>query len=176
MRNIMQSTTRRSPLARIGGLVAAGAAAAGLFLATPAFAHGGHDILSLGDDDNLLQELIDLDADGIQDLRDEFADARADIKDAINDVEEAREEVKSAPGGAAIAKIAFKAAREATSTAVRKALAEANDRVDEAERQLKTADVSPEERVETQEAIDVLREGLASLEEPLDDLLAALDG
>lgn len=165
---------RNNAFGRIGGVVAAGVAAACLAVASPAFAHDSDSILTIGGDDNLLGDLIELDAEGIQNLREEFAEARADIKDAIADIEKAREEAKASPGGGAIVEVAFNAARAATSGAVKSALAEAREEIDDAERELARMDVSPEERVETQKSIDVLREEFAGLEEALEELLAAL--
>ena len=163
---------------RVGGFVLA-AAAAGFLFAAPAMAHDhehsdhGHT-LTIGDDEDLLEKLIALDEEGIAHMRADIAEARADIEDAIKDVEEAREEVKSVPGGRWIVRIAFTAARAATSEAVKEAMEEAREAIDDAERRLATADVSDEERVETQGAIDGLREDLDDLEAALNELVAAL--
>jgi DNA repair exonuclease SbcCD ATPase subunit len=174
MNSTNHSGIGKSAAARFGGFFIAGAAAMGLALATPAAAHT--HVLNFGDDEDLLEKLIEMDAEDIQDMREEFADAREDIKDAIGDVEEAREEARQAPGGGAIVKIAFTAARAATSGAVKTALSEVRDAVDDAEHDLAAMnDISDEERVETQQAIDVLREELASLEVALEELLDALD-
>ncbi|HXI85826.1 MAG TPA: hypothetical protein VNH64_00095 [Parvularculaceae bacterium] len=155
--------------------------AVGLAVSAPAYAGSGrhhyqdlHISIDLGNDKNLLPRLIEMDADDIADMRREFADACADIDDAIEDIADAKEEAKSAPGGAFIMKIAFAAAREATDSSIREALDEVSDALDRAERDLKTADVSDDERVETQLAIDTARDGIASLRPKLDELVEAL--
>lgn len=173
MNSMTKSGFRRSATARFGGLIIAGAAAMGLAFATPAAAH--HHGFNFDDDEDLLEELIEMDAGDIQDMREEFAGAREDIKESIADIEEAREEASRAPGGGAVVKIAFAAARAATSTAVSAVLEEVRDRIEDAEQRLADmSDISDEERAETQEAIDVLREEIASLEVALEELFDAL--
>lgn len=87
----------------------AGAAALALAAFAPLSGASAHDVhLHFNDHEDLLEQLIELDADGIEDLRDDFADAREDIADAIIDVEEAKEEVKEVPLGDMIATIASK--------------------------------------------------------------------
>lgn len=168
--------TLNGAMTRFGGLIAVGAAAAGLALATPAYAHDSHHFLNFDnyDDQDLLEDLIEMDAEDIQEMREEFAEARAEIKDAIGDIDEAREEASSAPGGAVIVKAAFAAARITASAAVDKALREAREEIDDAEVELAAMDISADERVETQEAIDVLRTELAALEDALGELFDAL--
>jgi chromosome segregation ATPase len=159
---------------RNGTAIIAAAAAAFMALAAPASAHGREIVLDIGDGD-LLEKLIALDADGIADMRADIAEARAEIAEAIEDIAEAKAEVDEAPAGARfIVRIAFSAARAATEAAVSEALDEVHDEIDDAEKRLKTADVSVEERAETQGAIDALREDLASLEDSLEELFAAL--
>ncbi len=171
-------TTRTRPtsgFAAVSRLALAGAAVCGMALATPALARDSDDIvINIGKDGDLLEQLIELDQAGIEDMRAEIADARAEIAEAIGDIEEAREEVKGIPGARIILKIAFASARAGASTAVNEALSEARTEIDRAERDLVTADVSTEEKVETQGAIDVLRTELDALEASLDDLLNAL--
>ena len=91
-------------------LALAGAAACGLAFSTPAAAHdrGGRDVvINIGNNGDLLKQLIDLDQQGIEDMRAEIAEARADVADAIRDIEDARREVGGVPGGRLILKIAF---------------------------------------------------------------------
>lgn len=151
------------------------AAAAAMSFAAPAIAHEGREIvLDIGDGD-LLEKLIKLDEAGIADMRADIAEAREEIAEAINDIEEAKKDIEEAPAGArVIVRIAFAAAREATEAGVGEALEQAYDEIDDAERRLKTADVSEAERAETQGAIDALRTDLAALEVLLDELIAAL--
>lgn len=153
------------------------AAAGGLALATPAMARGDADndiVISIGKDGDLLKQLIELDQEGIDEMRAEIAEARADVAEAIADIEEAREEVKGIPGGRIILKIAFASARAGASTAVDEALGDARREIDKAERDLVAADVSAEEKVETQGAIDTLRTELDALEVSLNELLDTL--
>lgn len=158
-------------------------ASVGLFVAAilgglafmPAAASENRDIIiDIGEDGDLLEQLIDLDREGIEDLRAEIAEARAEVAAAIADIEEAREDVKGVPGARLILRIAFASARAGAGSAVGEALAAARIEIDEAEQGLRTADVSAEERVETQGAIDALREELDELEVVLGDLLSAL--
>ena len=158
-------------------LALAGAAACGLALSTPAAAHdrGGRDVvINIGKNGDLLKQLIELDQHGIDDMRAEIADARADVADAIKDIEEARQEVSGVPGGRLILKIAFASARAGASTAIDEALRDARQEIDKAERDLVFADVSDEERTETQGAIEVLRTELDALEVSLNELLTAM--
>lgn len=161
----------------VARLAVAGAAACGLAFATPASAsdRGDRDIvINIGKDGDLLKQLIELDQEGIEEMRAEMAEARAEIADAMNDIEEARAEVKGVPGGRLILEIAFASARAGVSIAVDEALSEARAEIDKAERDLATADVSAKERVETQGAIDVLRSELDALEVSLSELLSAM--
>ena len=92
----------------IRNTIMAGAAALSLGLLAPmggASAHSFH--LSFDDHEDLLEQLIELDADGIDDLRDELVEARAEIGEAIYEIQEAKEEVKGVPFGGMIARIAF---------------------------------------------------------------------
>ena len=133
---------------------------------------------SAPEEKELLEQLIDLDADEIADMRAEIADARAEIQDAIAEIEEAREEAASEPGGRAIVDAALKAAGATVAETTKMALHEARAEIDEAERQLVEAKdrLSAEEVAETQGAIDALREELEGLEEALGELATAMKG
>lgn len=158
-------------------LTIAGAAVCGMALATPAMARDSSDrdvVINIGKDGDLLKQLIEMDAEDIADMRAEMAEARADVAEAIGDIEDARQEVKGIPGGRLILRIAFASARAGATTAVEEALTDARTEIDRAERDLRTAEVSEEERVETQGAIDVLRTELDSLEDSLNELLSAM--
>ncbi len=159
--------------------VAFAAAACCAAFASPAGAResSGRDIvINIGKDGDLLEQLIELDKQGIEDLRAEMAEARADVAEAIAEIDEAREEVKSVPGGRLILKIAFASARAGASTAIEEALGDARREIDRAEQELKTAEVDAEELAETQTAIDVLREEINALEASLNELLSAMNG
>ncbi len=153
-------------------------ALAGAFLVSSAAVAGEKEgreiVIDIGKDGDLLKQLIEMDADDIEDMRADFAEARADIKEAIGDIAEARKDVKGVPGGGVILKIAFATARSSASVAIDEALAEARKEVSRAERELKTADVSADERAETGVAISTLREELDSLEAALEELIEAL--
>jgi predicted nucleic acid-binding Zn-ribbon protein len=164
-------------LLSVGRIALVGIAACSMALVTPAMARessGRSIVINIGKDGDLLEQLIDLDREGIEDMRADIADARADVADAIKDIEEAREEVKGVPGARIVLKIAFASARAGVSTAIDEALGDARVEIDKAERGLAIADVSDEERAETQEAIDVLRTELDALEESLNELTEAL--
>jgi predicted nucleic acid-binding Zn-ribbon protein len=158
---------------RLCSLALAGATA--IAAATPAAAGAGDVIIEIGEDGDLLDQLIALDRQGIEDMRAEFAAARAEIAAALVDIRSAREDVKSVPGGRVILKIAFASARAGASAAVDEALADARAAIDDAERDLADAAVSEAERTETQDAIRTLRAELSSLESALRELLDALE-
>lgn len=174
---MMTQTLVQPKFEMVARLAIVGAAACGLAFATPALAsdRGDRDIvISIGKDGDLLKQLIELDQEGIEEMRAEMAEARADVAEAIKDIEDAREDVKGVPGGRLILKIAFASARAGATTAIDEALGEARAEIDKAERDLVTADVSAEERVETQGAIDTLRRELDALEASLNELLSAM--
>ncbi len=174
---MMTQSSAPTKIDQIARLAIAAAVACGMTLATPAMARNSSSrdiVINIGKDGDLLKQLIDLDRDGIEELRADIADARADIADAINDIEEAREEVKGVPGARIVLKIAFASARAGVSTAIDEALGDARVEIDKAERGLAVADVSAEERAETQEAIDFLRGELDALEVALNELIGAL--
>lgn len=162
---------------QIARLAIAGAAVCGMAFAAPAHARDNSDrevVINIGKDGDLLKELIELDREGIEELRADMAEARADVANAIKDIEDARAEVKGIPGGRLILKIAFASARAGASAAVDEALDEARIEIDKAERDLANAEISAEERVETQVAIEVLRSELDALEISLNEMLSAL--
>lgn len=163
-------------------MLAFGVAAAALLVAAPASARdvtiktGGDRTIVLGKNGDLLEQLIALDAKGIDDLQADFVDARREIDDAIDEIRDARAEMRGVPGGRFIIRIAFAAAADATSEAADEAFDDAFEEVDRAEADLRTAEVSREERIETQGAIDMIRDELTGLEDALEDLAAALKG
>ncbi len=151
---------------------------AGAFLvssaAVAAEREGRDAVIDIGKDGDLLEQLIEMDAADNEKMRADFAEARADIEEAIGDIAEARAEVKSVPGGGAILKIAFATARSSASVAIEEALGDAREEISRAERDLKSAEVSADERVETGIAISTLREELDTLQAALEDLIEAL--
>ncbi len=172
MQNIFQSPNR---------IFIAGLAAATFAVAAPAQAHdNGHSIsfngLDFDDDADLLQQLIDLDADDIDEIREEFAEAQEEIAEAIEEVEDARAELQSKPGGGMIVRIAFSAASAVVSEVSDEIFQEVITRLDDAESELaaNADEVGPEEVAETGEAINVIRTGLDDVANALEDLTAAL--
>lgn len=157
-------------------MTAALALAAGSLAVSPAAAGEKESRTIVIDyDGDILDELVDLDADEIADLQEEFADARAEIEEAIDEIEDARAEMDDVPGGGLILKIAFGAAQIATEAVVAEVMAEVRADIDEAEDQLGVADLDAGEREETQDAIDALRDELDALEASLDELMDALE-
>jgi len=164
-------------LSRPSLIIAAFALAGALLISSAAVAgeRGGRDVvINIGKDGDLLTQLIEMDAADIEELRTEFAEARAEIKEAIVEIADARKDVKAVPGGSVILKIAFATARSSATAAIDEALAEVRGEIARAERDLKAMEVSAEERLETTEAISVLRSEIDSLEAALQDLIAAL--
>lgn len=161
----------------IRNTIMAGAAVLALGVAAPlggASAHSFH--LNFDDHEDLLEQLIELDADGIEDLRDELIEARAEIGEAIYDIQEAKEEVKGVPFGGMIARIAFRAASATVSEASETALDEVRSEMVKAERELdnRRAELGEAEYAETQGAFVMLREEMAELEAALEELSQAL--
>lgn len=167
MRALIMPTVRLAACALAGAFLVSTAAVAG--------EKGGREFeINFGKDGNFLEQLIEMDAADIEEMRAEFAEARADIKEAIGDIDDARADVKGVPGGGVILKIAFATARSSASLAIDEALADARNEVSKAECELKTADVSAGEREETEAAIAALREELDSLQAALEELIEAL--
>lgn len=132
--------------------------------------------LSFGDTEELLEDLIAMDADEIEEMRQDLIDARADIADAIKDIEEAKEDVKEVPMGAAIANIAFRTASATVSASTDMAFNKVRKELKKAEAELKDRrkELGEAEFKETQGAIQMIREELIEIEYALDDLQAAL--
>ncbi|MFN0023099.1 MAG: hypothetical protein ACKVS5_04295 [Parvularculaceae bacterium] len=156
----------------------AAAAVAGAMLVSPAVAaseKGGREVvINFGEDGDLLEQLIEMDAEAIAGMRAEFTEARAEIRDAISEIAEARADVDGVPGGRVVLKIAFATARSAASMAINEALAEARAEVVRAKSELTTLDVSSAERTETAGALSILGEELDALEATLEELIEAL--
>ncbi len=172
----LRTLNLNNPRAAFRNFLLAAAALVALTLAalipSSANAHNFH----LGDAEELLEDLIEMDARDIEELKDDLVDARADINDAIFDIEDAKEDVKDAPAGEAIAKVAFKVAGAAVDRATGKAIKEARKTLDEAETLLdeQREDVGEAEYQETLGAIAMIRSELIEIESALDDLTQAL--
>lgn len=176
----LRIATPNKVLKSLGVFLAAGAAFVVFSTTTPAAAFDGVNIsdfnLSFDDDEDLLEQLIALDADDIQDMREEFADALDEIDDAMDDIDDAREEAKATPGGGAVLKIAFGAASIAITESVDTAFEKVRAELDDASARLldMKGTLDAAEFSETQEAISVIRTGLDDIEAALDKLVAAM--
>ena len=131
---------------------------------------------NFGDSEELLEDLIEMDADDIRDLREDLIDARADVADAIEDIEEAKEEVKEVPMGAFIANIAFRTASATVSASTNIAFNKVRKELKKAEAELtdRREELGEAEFTETKGAIKMIREEITELEYALDDLQRAL--
>ncbi|MHA7872750.1 MAG: hypothetical protein ACX939_10400, partial [Hyphococcus sp.] len=144
--------------------------------AAPAGASAASFSLNIDDHEDLLEQLIELDADDIAEMRDDFAEARADIAEAIRDIEDAKDDVKGVPFGGMIARIAFRAASATVSETTETALDEVRSEMAKAERELdnRRADLGEAEYEETRGAFAMLHEELAALQAAIDALADAL--
>lgn len=133
-------------------------------------------VVVLGKDGDLLKQLIDLDAAGIEDLRRDFQDARLQIEQSIGEVERARAEARDLPFARFAIRLAFASAATATTESAQQSFRDARASLNRAEIDLRAADVSPQERAETQGAIDMIRGELGGLEDALQRLATALRG
>ena len=172
----LRALNLNSPRAAFRNFLLAAAALLALTFAALVPSQANAHKFHLGDADELLEDLIEMDARDIKELQADLADARADIKDAISDIEEAKRDLKDAPGGEAIAKVAFKVASAAVDKATGKAINEARQTLDEAEALLEDRrdDIGEAEFQETLGAIGMIRSELIEIEYALDDLTSAL--
>ena len=158
--------------------ILSGAAAIGLAFAAPAALANDFIDISLEDldfgDEDFLQQLIDMDADDIANMRAEMAEARAEIREAIGEVEAARAEAAANPETKPVVIAALEAASAAVVTATKTVFEEIRTELDDAETDLAAADISAEEMSETKAAIAALREELAGIEDALGELVAAM--
>lgn len=175
---------KKSLFSNTGKTFFAAVAAMGLAATTPAFAHDDdHDSISFGSvhfdiDEDLLPQIVELDADEIEDLRVELADAREDISDAIADVDEAREDTKGIPGAGVIVKIAMSFAARVADETVSEVFGELRSELSVAETELKNTsdDYSAQEYQETLGAIKMMKSELTSIDHALEDLFEAMRG
>jgi len=160
----------------IRSLSLAGATTLALAVAPLGAANAHSFNLNIDDHEDLLEQLIELDAEGIEDLREELVDARAEIADAVVEIEEAKEEVKGIPFAGMVANIAFRVASVTVSKATESALDEVRTEMTKAERELdnRRTDLGEAEYAETQGAFAMVREELVHIEDALDDLMDAL--
>lgn len=159
--------------------------ATGVFalFAAPASAGLNFNSVSIGDlnfddDREFFEQLVDLDADEIAEIREEMADARAEIADAIAEIADAREEVRSTPGAGAVLRTALGAASAIVEHAVKEAFDEVEAELVVAEGRLEDerSALGEDEYAETKQAIDVIRTEIASLDVAIDELIDAMRG
>ncbi|GJL90966.1 hypothetical protein [Hyphococcus sp.] len=163
-------------------LLISGAAALGLAFAAPAASAADIGNISFNDfnfdidSENFLQNLIDMDADDIADLRAEMADARAEIKDAIAEIADARKETEEQPEAKAVLAAALQAASASVIESTDSAFKQVHEALDQAESDLVSGkvEVSAEEVTETKLVIATLREELGSVQAVLGELVAAM--
>ncbi|MBT8471312.1 MAG: hypothetical protein HKN14_02025 [Marinicaulis sp.] len=181
MKDQITNITAQPISAMTKGLFAAGAALFAMTLAPVANAHGGDGFtingFNFGDDtEDLLEKLIELDADEIEEIRIDLADAREDVLDAISDVEEAKEEASDVPGGGAIVKIAIGIAAGAVVESTDEIFEELRVSLNDASKELveRRSEVGEAEFDETNNAISVMLSGIAGIEDAIDTLVAAM--
>jgi len=163
-------------------LLISGAAALGLAFAAPAA--GAADIGEISfndfnfdiDGEDFLQNLIEMDAEDIAELRADMAEARADIKDAIAEIEEARKEAAEQPEAKAILAAALSAASASVIESTEGVFKQVHEALDRAEIELVSGqvDVSAEEVAETKLVISTLREELGGVQAALSELVATM--
>ncbi|MEM8772541.1 MAG: hypothetical protein AAGD92_12910 [Pseudomonadota bacterium] len=167
----------KNPRAALRNALLAGAGAFILalvaFLPGSASAHNFH----IGDHEELLQDLIDMDAEDIDDLQNDLMEARGDIAEAIGDIEDAKDDLHDAPGGQLIARMAFGAARIAVSKVSGMAFREAREELDKTADALndRRAEIGELEYAETTGALLMIRAELDAIKAQLDELADALD-
>lgn len=151
------------------------AAAIAFAAASPALA--ADRSYEFSDREEVLADLIEMDADDIAEMRSELAEARVEIEDAIAELAEARRTIDEQPVFArAIMKMAFGFASGRIENEGLEAFDEALVALNEADAELKLAEISDAERAETQSAIDLLRSELPALRDLLERLSAAMRG
>lgn len=164
-----------NPQAALRNFLLAAAATLSLIIASLAPTSADAGQYHFGSADDLLDDLIEMDAGEIKSLQSDLEEARADIREAISDIAEAREEVKDAPVGGAIVNVAFKVAQVAVDRATGVAINKARATLDDAEALLgaRRAEIGDDEFFETSGAIDMVRSELIELEYALEALAKA---
>lgn len=163
-------------------LLISGAAALGLAFAAPAASAADIGEISFNginfdiESEDFLQDLIEMDAADIDELRTEMADARADIRDAIADIEEARNEAGDDAEAKAIVAAALNAAAASVIESTDDVFKQVHEALDRAESDLVSGkvEVSADEVTETKMVIAALREELGGVQSALGELVAAM--
>ncbi len=173
MLNVFTAPLRSLAIAGVGAFTIAIAAPTAAVAYDTNISFGG---FSFNNDEDMIEQLIALDADDIDQLREEMAEARADIRDAIAEIKDAREEVKSAPGGAVIMKVALTTASAIIKRKTRRMFKKVTRELARAEGELadRRESVGEAEFAETTLAIDVIREELAAIQASLIELTEAM--
>lgn len=165
-----------NPRAAFRNFLLAAAATIALIVAAlvPTPADAGR--LHIDNADELLDELIEMDAGDIEDLQADLVEARADIEEAVSDIAEAKEDVRESAMGAAIANVAFNVAQVAVDRATGMAVNKARKALNEAEVLLNARrdSLGEAEYQETRGAISMIRNELTDIESALEALAKAL--
>lgn len=145
--------------------------------AAPASAKSFDLDLEFDDHKDLLVHLIALDADDIEDLRNDLQEAQTDIANAIIEVTEAKEEIKEAAFGGIVERIAFAAAKSSISEVADEIFADLRANLTLAKTELgnRRSSIGEDEFVETSGLITMLEGELTSLEASLKELAKAFD-
>lgn len=174
--------TNSSLIKNAKAMIITGAAAFGLVLAAPAAHAGSFGDLSFNgvdfdiDSEDFLQNLIDMDAEDIAEMRADMAEARSDIKDAISEIEQARKDAGENPEAKKAVMAAMAAASDSVMDSAKEVFSKVRAALDKAETDLVSGkiEVSAEEIDETKLVIATLREELGGIEVALGELAAAL--
>jgi len=160
----------------------AGAAAMTFAVAAPAAS--AHDLGNIAvngfsfdfDGEDLLQSLIEMDAEDIAEMRAEFAEARVEIRDAIGEIDDARAEAEKSDEAKSILAVALSEASESVEETVQTAFAEVRTELDRAESELSEmrSTLDDAEFNETKDLIAFLRSELVEFEAAIGELVAAM--
>lgn len=148
--------------------------------APAAYAWHGDDVsigdITFHDDEDLFEQLVALDPDDVDEIREELTEARAEIRDAIEEIEHAKAEIEGNSAGKTALRAALKIAAGVASRAADRAFERAHDEIKEAEARLEGAEESlgAAEYEETSMAISVISEELAMLEAAVEELFDAM--
>ncbi len=160
----------------------AGGAMLAFTAATPAAVAGDISSISIDglnfdfDNEDLLQSLIEMDADDIAEMREELAEARVEIRDAIGEIAEARAEAEDSDEARAILAVALSQASKSVEDSITEAFGEVRAELDRAEGELSgmKSTLSSAEYAETNDLIAFLRSELVEFEVAIAELVTAM--
>jgi chromosome segregation ATPase len=159
-----------------------GAAALTFAVAAPAASAHDFDNISINgfnfdfDSEDLLQSLIEMDAEDIAEMRADLAEARVEIRDAIGEIADARAEADKNEELKPIILAALAEASKEVEGSVGEAFAEVRTELDRAESELSDLRSSLDEAEfnETKDLIAFLRSELVEFEVAVGELVAAM--